>query len=308
MQLYPKKCNDAFIDSGATHHFFHNRSNLFNYEHIPIESVNAAFSISNLIGKGTVQLPIDRGAIVEAFSANVLSVRLLLKTFKIDCDENENGKAYSIIKGKNKSKPVLHIPEQELLFPLKIETKNNALSAKKSNKYSTVEEWHRRVGHPSADRYITLSQPVESVPRLDRAQLRELQCAPCIIAKRHKAPTKASTRRTTETLELIHLDGSGKVKPSLSEAIYILAFFDDYTAVSYVSLLKEKSQLFHALEQFKARAETEHRSRGYVIKNIRLDQAGENLSDDVQSFPEEIESTSSHHLHMHQKEMEQPKD
>ncbi len=108
-----EKFNDAFVDSGATHHFFHNRSNFFNYEHISIESVNAASSTSKLIGKGTVQLPIDGGVIVEAyyapeFSANILSVRLLLKIFKMESDENESGKAYCIIKDKNTSKPVLH--------------------------------------------------------------------------------------------------------------------------------------------------------------------------------------------------------
>ena len=82
--VFEEKCNDVFIDSGAVLHFFRNRSDSLTYEYVPIGSVNDSFSISKLIGKGTVQLPIDGSAIVKAyhtlkFSANISSVRILLK-------------------------------------------------------------------------------------------------------------------------------------------------------------------------------------------------------------------------------------
>ena len=109
----------------------------------------------------------------------------------------------------------------------------------------------------------------------DRSILQELQCVPCITAKQHKAPVRSSKRSTIAPLELIHLDISGKVEPSLSGNVYVVAFLDDFTAVSYVETLTRKEELFRALETFKNRAEVEHKIEGHVLKNIRMDRSGE---------------------------------
>ena len=103
----------------------------------------------------------------------------------------------------------------------------------------------------------------------------------CKIAKMQRAPVKPSTRRTSQTLELVHLDISGKVEPSTSGAIHTVAFLKDYTATSCVRLLKKKSELLQALGMYKNRTEVILKVHGFVIQNIRLDRAGENLSNDV---------------------------
>ena len=83
-----------------------------------------------------------------------------------------------------------------------------------------------------------------------------------------RAPVKPSTRRNSEPLELIHLDISGIVEPSISGAIYTVTFLDDYTATSCVRLLKKNYELLQALEVYKNRAEVIHKVHGFVIKNI----------------------------------------
>ena len=45
----------------------------------------------------------------------------------------------------------------------------------------------------------------------------------------------------------------------MSVVIHALAFHDDYNAVSYVSLMKKKSELFNALERFKAHTEIKYK-------------------------------------------------
>jgi len=60
-----EKCDDAYIDSGATHHFFHDKSSFLTYKKKISEPVKAASSTSRLIGKTFVKLPIDEGLIVE---------------------------------------------------------------------------------------------------------------------------------------------------------------------------------------------------------------------------------------------------
>ena len=75
--------------------------------------------------------------------------------------------------------------------------------------------------------YFNLSKATDSITQFDKAVLLELQCTPCKLAKMQRAPVKPSTRRTTLSLELVHLDVYGKVEPSISRSMYAVAFPDD---------------------------------------------------------------------------------
>ncbi len=98
--MYPKKrLMTDILTSGATHHFFHSKSSFITYERIDTESVKAASSLSKLVGKGTVKLPIDGGIIIEAyhapdFSANIISVRRLLGSYAIHFNKDATENAY----------------------------------------------------------------------------------------------------------------------------------------------------------------------------------------------------------------------
>lgn len=97
-----EKFNDAYVDSGVTHHFFRTNSSFLFYERINPESVKVASSTSKLIGKCTVRLPIDEGLIFEVyhspnFPANMISVRLLRKMFKIEFPEDKHNTSYYTI-------------------------------------------------------------------------------------------------------------------------------------------------------------------------------------------------------------------
>jgi len=77
-ELSDEKTSDAYIDSGATHHFFHRREIFENYTRINDEPVKGASGISKIVGKGMVRLPINKSIFVEAyhaleFSSNILS-------------------------------------------------------------------------------------------------------------------------------------------------------------------------------------------------------------------------------------------
>jgi len=135
-----EKCDDAFIDSGATHHFFHDKSSFLTYDKMKYEPVKAASGTSKLVGKGFVKLPIDQGLIVEAyyasnFSANIISVRLLLKVYKIEFSEDANGLAFCTIIRKSSMNEVARIVEEDLLFPVKLNKNQKTFAARihKSN-------------------------------------------------------------------------------------------------------------------------------------------------------------------------------
>ena len=46
------KNSDAYIDSGATHHFFHRRDSFETYEAISEEPVMVAAGVTKIVGKG----------------------------------------------------------------------------------------------------------------------------------------------------------------------------------------------------------------------------------------------------------------
>eukprot|EP00171_Calliarthron_tuberculosum_P001071 IDg1071t1 len=87
------KTKDAYIDSGATHHFFHSRSSFTNYKSIDTENVKAASGFSKIVGKGTVRLPVDGEITIEAyhapeFSSNIIFVGLISISYRVLSDND----------------------------------------------------------------------------------------------------------------------------------------------------------------------------------------------------------------------------
>lgn len=76
-----RKIETAYIDSGATHHFFSG-------ERIQLIDVENASGMSKLVGKGIVTLPVDQELKIEAyhapeFESNIVSSPLLSKTYDV---------------------------------------------------------------------------------------------------------------------------------------------------------------------------------------------------------------------------------
>lgn len=92
----------------------------------------------------------------------------------------------------------------------------------------------------------------------------------------------------TQNYELFHLGISGKVSPPSPEGhIYTVAFLGEFSTKSDVSILKLHSELYGALVAYKTPAEVELQAKGYRLSNIRVNRAGENLSNNVRLFCEQ---------------------
>ena len=196
-----QKCNDIYIDSGATLRFFHSKSSFIAYERIDPESVKSASSTSKLVGKKTIKLLFDNGTMIEGYHApkfltNVISVRFLLETHKAEFSENEQGTPFCYIYQKESNIFMARIQEEDLLFPFKLRKLSKSLKAKKQLKYFPLEDWSRKTRHLSAERYYNLSETTDPVPKFGRASLLESECTPCKIAKTQRATVKSSSRRT----------------------------------------------------------------------------------------------------------------
>ena len=77
------------------------------------------------------------------------------------------------------------------------------------------------------------------------------------MGKQHmKSFTKGVSWRASELLELIHTDICGQMKtPSLGSQRYFLIFIDDFSRMTWVYFLKEKSEAFATFKKFKALVE-----------------------------------------------------
>ena len=122
------------------------------------------------------------------------------------------------------------------------------------------------------------------VPKIDRDLLRKVSCVPCLTAKSQRAPFSASSRISTRTTELIHLNISCKVELCYDGFLYTVPFLDNFTAKSDAKFLKNKSELFNALVSYKKRFEFELQEFSFKFTNIRIDRAGENLAEVVEKF------------------------
>ncbi len=76
-EISTKKVDDVYIDSVATHYFFHQRSIFLNYTTVNEKPVQGAKGITKIVRKGFVKLPIEDGILVEAYHAPMFSVNIL---------------------------------------------------------------------------------------------------------------------------------------------------------------------------------------------------------------------------------------
>ena len=121
---------------------------------------------------------------------------------------------------------------------------------------------------------------IEGLPPID---MPNKLCQSCVAGKHHRTSfPKKSTFQATEPLELIHADICGPITPpTLGGSCYFFLIIDDYSWLTWVSMLQCKSDAFYAFKLFKNLAETK---KGLRIKTLRSDRGGEFTSDEFSKY------------------------
>ena len=100
--------------------------------------------------------------------------------------------------------------------------------------------------------------------------------------KNDQTTFNAKGRRAQELLELVHTDVCGPMSTQARRGYeYFITFTDDYSRYGYVYLMKQKSETFEKLKEFKAEVENQF---GKHIKAIRSDRGGEYLLRDFKDY------------------------
>lgn len=265
------------IDSGASDHMTNNTAWFVSLSHPHIKSVKVANGLSTpVLGAGSVSLtpslPLSSILHVPTLSHNLLSISQITKnlncldifspTFCLFQDLQTKEQI-----GHGKESGGLHYLDSKLLDP----QIRSGYQVSTEKAYAEVWLWHKRLGHPS---FQYLQHLFNSL--FARVHVSNFHCETCIFAKSHSASFPVSSNKSHVPFPLIHFDVWGPFHvPTYTGAKYFVSFIDDCTHVSWVYLLKNKSDVSFIFPIFHHMIQTQF----YVpMQVVRSDNGGEYLN------------------------------
>ena len=110
-------------------------------------------------------------------------------------------------------------------------------------------------------------------------------CEGCQFGKQHRNVfPKEQAQRASKVLELVHVDLCGPMRnESVARNRYFMLIIDDFTRMTWVYFLRNKSEAFFCFKKFKSMTELQ---TGHKVQCIRSDRGGEFLSTDFLEFCE----------------------
>lgn len=272
-----------YIDSGCSNHMCEDKDIFVQIDTTINPKVRMGNgTVAEAKGKGTVAINTKSGVkyirdvlLVPDLKENLLSVGQLQEHgYCLVFEDN----MCRIFEKKNKNQAIAEVKmERNRNFPLIFNY--NALKAE-------VEDqswlWHKRYCHLNFQGLKLLKERnmVDGLPEL---QNEKNPCEGCIMGKHHKMPyPKGRSWRARKRLELIHTDICGPMKThSLGQQRYFIIFIDDFSRMTWIYFLKEKSEAFITFKRFKALVE---KQSGCDIKCIRSDRGGEYTSKEFEEY------------------------
>ena len=157
----------------------------------------------------------------------------------------------------------------------------------------TVMELHRRMGHiaPSAARRLA-EQGLVSGLKFDLSKDEPTFCESCVYAKATRKPIAKARQgeRATEFAQEVHTDLWGPAPmQTINGRRYYISFTDDKTRLTYLHLLRQKSEAFGAYKDFESWCRTQHDAR---VKILHSDRGGEYLG---KEFTLHLKSAGTEH-------------
>ena len=131
-----------------------------------------------------------------------------------------------------------------------IRTENNVYVLKEEKEechlsnYDEIWLWHRRLGYLNFDHIIKLvnNDVVKYLPKISNPY--DYVCKPCQMGKLTRTQFKSNNFTSTDKpLHLVHMDLCGQSrKEGTRRERYFMLVIDDYSRITWVAFLKEKSE------------------------------------------------------------------
>ncbi|KAL4312806.1 hypothetical protein GQ457_01G025220 [Hibiscus cannabinus] len=274
-----------FGDSGCSNHMTCTKSLFQELDEMQKIQVQLGNKMEMQVeGKGTIGINTDRSKVlnnvqfIPELGHNLLSVgQLMAGGCSLVFDDNE-----CVVTNKKSGQQVHIGMTPNKMFPLDVSTMENfALAA---NAKDDSELWHLRYGHLNVKGLKLLSDKgmVQGLPKINSIDL----CDGCINGKQtRKSFPVGKAWRASKCLKLIHADLCGPIQTEpLGGSHYFLLFTDDYSRMSWVYFLTNKSETFENFQRFKAMVEKQSNNH---IKILRTNRGGEFMSNIFNFFCEE---------------------
>lgn len=283
---WKNKTDETWLDCGANDHFVWDRKAFKNYNSIPSTPVDTCDGVAQITGEGDVTFKLDHREITlrckhaPEFDQNVISLSKFLPYFNCEFISDDLFKGCHI-RCKENGKLLHTSILTNGLYPLPSPI-STSFQANMSNLKPTPQTWHSILGHIGAERLSLASRMIDGMEVIEKVDLKDHQCIPCIESATKRAPISIPKPRVTAPLDLTHTDISGKISTaSIGGAQYFVVFLDDSTSMSSVYFLKERSEILTALKAYKSLVENQQNRR---MQALRLDQAGEHISTEFHTF------------------------
>ncbi|RUS70255.1 hypothetical protein EGW08_021985 [Elysia chlorotica] len=263
------KMSSILVDCGATSHIFNDISKFTKFDdsfdpnkHF-IELANGEKSNKLATKKGEVNIEMidtqgknHSGSLknvlyVPSFPQNIFSVQAAAQNgasviFKPDSAELVDKKGVKFDIHKQGRLYYLHI--QNNVIDCETETVEDSDEV---NYTCDLAEWHKVLGHCNFEDILKLERVVDGM-KINKVEKKD-ECEICLQGKMTNVRNRTSRVRSEVPLKLVHTDIAGPITPASREGFrYALSFTDDFSGMSFVYFLKQKSDTVTATKRFLA--------------------------------------------------------
>lgn len=272
------------LDSGATDHMTPFPYHFSTYVPCPSNKKisTADGTLITAAGQGDVQITqtilLKNVLHVPKLSTNLISIQKLTKDLLCNVVFNSNS---CILQDKKSGRTIGHAREWNGLYymeDLNLPIKSHSLISESSmTSKEKVQLFHYRLGHPS---YQVIKLLFPSL--FKNLHVESLHCEVCELAKHKRVPFPISNKVSTSPFYLIHTDVWGPSNvPNVSGSKWFVTFIDDCTRVTWLFLLKNKSEVSSIFLQFVSMIKNQF---GVKIKKLRSDNAKDYFNHTLNSF------------------------
>lgn len=213
---------------------------------------------SNLILKNVLHVP--------KLSDNLVSIKKLTHDLKCYATFTPS---YYVLRDQGTGRRIGLAKERDGLYHLEPSSKirnHLSLSFLSSFNKDTIWLYHLRLGHPSF-RVLKVMFP----HLFQGIDILEFHCDTCELAKHTRVSFPINNKRSSHPFHLIHSDIWGpSTIPNVSGARWFVTLIDDCTRVTWLFLLKHKSDVTSVIPNFHSMVQNQF---GVKIKSIRTDNA-----------------------------------
>jgi len=233
-------------------------------------------SLITVAGQGNVQISptitLQNVLHIPNLSTSLISIHKLIKDLSCNvvfCDnacvfqDKDSGRTIGNAREWN---GLYYFDNQNLIRSFNISNNNSFLSESIKTNKEKVFLYHCRLGHPS---FRVMKQLFPSL--FKNLDVESLCCGVCELAKHKRVSFPVSNNISTSPFYLIHTDVWGPSNvANISGSRWFVTFIDDCSRVTWVYLLKQKSEVTSVFLHFFAMVKTQF---GVSIKRVRSDNA-----------------------------------